>query len=1037
MNWNWNKPITKDNKQYVKELCKKWRKNKLKNPITNHAIQQNKGTYTQIQKICSSSDMKSSPINVDLTSTHITKTDITSSKITHNNDIIDTNRYFPDINEDNFPDKIQNLEEFAIYRQKQVKILENIEDFKKQSINECPSNSFDKAFFQYFVSQYLSLRTPYKNILLYYSVGVGKTCSAVSIAEGFLKNHSSFDEELIWVILPKSLKSNFFNTIYDFSLFRKNQCTDDTYLKLAKISKDIPLSDAKNKILKIIKQRYKILTYGEFVKISQSITLNNKIIIVDEAHNLRNKVLDDDNDIEDIDIKDFKIYDALRDVIQKGTNNRLIMMSGTPMYNKPDEIIELLNLFLLNDKQELIKIPKLNKFSSELKSIIAKYSSKYISYITNDNPFTYAFRLSFHKSIKDIQHLPKNIQNPQDYQWVSNIQDGVILTELGSQQIHYINTHFTSESMLSSFNQMNIVYENNTIGKTGFNNTFHITNQSNSLNITYKNIHNPIFHPDYIHKYASKIHSISNNIQNTEGIIIIYSRFLWSGVIPMAIALEHLGFNRYGVSNNILDYPNIQRNKGNYVLLTSFDPLLTGKGSISFDNLIHKINSPDNINGNKIKIVLITQKASEGISFSNVRSIHVLEPWWHVNRTEQIIGRGIRRCSHINLPLEKRNTTVFLYCAYMKDNKTSDVHTFEIASNKIHIIKQITNVIRDNSIDCSIHKNINFYSPDLFKFKTITITDCYNTSFDYKIGSKHSFTCHNTLSTDNRGVRDTTMNITHNLVKKITKFIIHTKTNWIPIDDIFHHVKTYEGDNSYFYYALHLCLYPLQIIPNKKIFLHQNGIQIIEDTQYTENTINIIDEQKENKKFSFHVIDNLQRLSQYKTRFERLFHSYRILKNTIFHDFFQTLLNSHDFDTLINDFISQGLILPQKQGYIDIFQDEYYALLPNGNDMNQDLFETIRKKMKKKTINKDSQYGLFVIEFDKKSNTSSPVFKLFLNNSKHGASCFNKNKQDLIKFFGSILNDTMSRDDMCFHIAKYLYDNNKLLFLPFFAPHNK
>ena len=81
------------------------------------------------------------------------------------------------------------------------------------------------------------------------------------------------------------------------------------------------------------------MTYGEFVK--SSLDLNNKTIIVDEAHNLRNS--DDTNDD-----KDNKAYDILLNRLKEGKNNRLVLMSATPMYNRATEIVPLLNLLLLN-----------------------------------------------------------------------------------------------------------------------------------------------------------------------------------------------------------------------------------------------------------------------------------------------------------------------------------------------------------------------------------------------------------------------------------------------------------------------------------------------------------------------------------------------------------------------------------------------------------------------------------------------------------------------------------------------------------------
>jgi len=61
-----------------------------------------------------------------------------------------------------------------------------------------------------------------------------------------------------------------------------------------------------------------------------------------------------------------------------------------------------------------------------------------------------------------------------------------------------------------------------------------------------------IFSRENIGKYSSKIKSILDNIVNeetgkvSEGVILIYSQYIDSGLIPMALALEEMGFTRYG-----------------------------------------------------------------------------------------------------------------------------------------------------------------------------------------------------------------------------------------------------------------------------------------------------------------------------------------------------------------------------------------------------------------------------------------------------------------------------------------------------------
>ena len=57
-------------------------------------------------------------------------------------------------------------------------------------------------------------------------------------------------------------------------------------------------------------------------------------------------------------------------------------------------------------------------------------------------------------------------------------------------------------------------------------------------------------------------------------------------------------------------------------------------------------------------MVLISQAGSEGLDFKYLRQVHIMEPWFHLSKLEQIVGRGIRSCSHKNLPFESSAPTL-------------------------------------------------------------------------------------------------------------------------------------------------------------------------------------------------------------------------------------------------------------------------------------------------------------------------------------------------------------------------------------------
>ena len=68
-----------------------------------------------------------------------------------------------------------------------------------------------------------------------------------------------------------------------------------------------------------------------------------------------------------------------------------------------------------------------------------------------------------------------------------------------------------------------------------------------------------------------------------------------------------------------------------------------------------------NAMGELIQLLMITSSGAEGIDLKNVRYVHIMEPYWHPVRLEQVIGRARRICSHKDLPEELQTVQVFLY----------------------------------------------------------------------------------------------------------------------------------------------------------------------------------------------------------------------------------------------------------------------------------------------------------------------------------------------------------------------------------------
>jgi hypothetical protein len=125
------------------------------------------------------------------------------------------------------------------------------------------------------------------------------------------------------------------------------------------------------------------------------------------------------------------------------------------------------------------------------------------------------------------------------------------------------------------------------------------------------------------------------------------------------------------------------------------------------------------VSGHKIKVVLISQAGSEGLDFKAIRQVHIMEPWYNVNRIEQIIGRGVRNFSHKDLPFSKRNVQIFLYGTLLENEEESvDLYIYRMSELKAVKIGKVTRLLKQTAVDCIInHEQTNFISKNFNKIE--------------------------------------------------------------------------------------------------------------------------------------------------------------------------------------------------------------------------------------------------------------------------------------------------------------------------------
>jgi hypothetical protein len=145
----------------------------------------------------------------------------------------------------------------------------------------------------------------------------------------------------------------------------------------------------------------------------------------------------------------------------------------------------------------------------------------------------------------------------------------------------------------------------------------------------------------------------------------------------------------------------------------------------------------NNMYGEIIKVIMITSAAAEGISLQNTRFVHLMEPYWHMVRLQQVIGRARRFKSHIDLPKELQNVKVFLYLSVFSEEQlytinntigegelkndvskrdpakiyTTDQTLFENSDIKLQISNLLLTAVKETSVDCEMfHKSSDPYT---------------------------------------------------------------------------------------------------------------------------------------------------------------------------------------------------------------------------------------------------------------------------------------------------------------------------------------
>ena len=237
-------------------------------------------------------------------------------------------------------------------------------------------------------------------------------------------------------------------------------------------------------------------------------------------------------------------------------------------------------------------------------------------------------------------------------------------------------------------------------------------------------------------KYSPKLKMLFKLIERNEGKHLIYSNFVGHCLKIIQKYLDKNGWVNY-----------LSGKKNKYKSYVLWDGSLKDDDKIKIKEIL---NSKDNIDGNKIRVILGSPSIKEGISFKHIQHLHQIDPVWNISAKNQIEGRCIRFKSHEDIsPIDKklkREVVVHNYiCIAPKGEKRrSGSNSSSKQEENKNIEKRLISIIN------STKKRVLIYSKDMKMYIPILQKIMKKYNFIKYSSKKHDYNNSSDNDNDNK-----------------------------------------------------------------------------------------------------------------------------------------------------------------------------------------------------------------------------------------------------------------------------------------------
>jgi hypothetical protein len=469
---------------------------------------------------------------------------------------------------------------------------------------------------QELVRRFMSPYTPYKYILLYHSPGSGKSMICISIS---IDHYKELGMESIVVTRGSSSSDSFKKQIAQY---------------LEKSGDDVRISS-------IFKMEHYISLHNKISSCSDNDIVklfNNKIIVLDEVHNVRELGASD-------------AFSSLMRLKKLCNNSKIILSTATPM---------------VDNREQITSIEKL--ISSDINPLgFVSYNSE----VRNRPEVVFMGNTYNDHVIERVEVVHMVGHQKRSY-----------LEEESKESITDIYKKLTHIALFSCPDVDKVLRSNKSRSRvvSGSGQPREMTFIEYSVNDGYVEY----LTGEGLRRSSCKYHRLLQNMRTSKGSIFVsIDEVHGSGLLLLSKILEFHGYELYFGQK-------IDDKKRRYTMCVGSAEICP-----NIQERLDAFNHHDNRHGSYIKVLLGSKVIGESITLLNVRQFHCMSPHWNYSKITQAVGRVVRSNSHSMLRRSDRNVEIYLYVA---DNSI-DCKKMDICKDKQVLIEEEESSLISRSIE--------------------------------------------------------------------------------------------------------------------------------------------------------------------------------------------------------------------------------------------------------------------------------------------------------------------------------------------------